>query len=103
MQTSLLQEQRNEEQEARDLLCSDSEVVKIWRDQFKMNCNRGFKFDMNVTIKDLRLWKFVVSRWGFYQKNGRWKSFNPLAVNHQISEYERLAGSREAREIAGYE
>jgi len=43
MQTSLLQEQRNEEQEARDLLCGDTAAVLVWRDAFKLNCNLGRK------------------------------------------------------------
>ncbi len=100
---SLFQEQRNEEQEARELLCGDSAAVEIWRTQFNLNCNRGRKFDINMTVKDLNLWRWVVGHWGFKMKNGRWKSFNPLKIDHQLSEYTRLAESREAREIAGYE
>lgn len=103
MTSSLFQEQRNEEQEARDLLCGDCEPVQLWRDHFRMNCNRGFKFNINVTVKDLPLWKFVLEHWGYHDRRGRWVKFNPLKIDHQLSEYERLAGSREAREIAGYQ
>ena len=103
MQTSLLQEQRNEEQEILNDLCGSSEAVEIWRDTFRLNLNAGRRYDINLTVKDLNLWKWLVEHWGYRQRSGKWKPFNPLKIDHQLAEYQRLAESAEAREIAGYE
>lgn len=67
----------------------DSEAVKIWRDKFKYNLSPGRKKDIDLTIQDLELWKHVLDNWGYY-KEGMWIKFNPFAVGHQLSEYERL-------------
>lgn len=67
----------------------DSAAVTIWRDKFHYNLNRGRKEDIDATVTDLELWKFVVDNWG-YRKAGKWKSFNPFNVGHMLSEYERL-------------
>jgi len=101
--TSLLQDQRNEELEIINVVSGDSDAVDLWRRHFSLNCNRGRKYDITVTVKDLRLWAWVLTHWGYWQKNGKWKSFNPLKIDHQLAEYERLESSAEAREIAGYQ
>lgn len=67
----------------------DCAAVKIWRDHFKLNLNQSRKQDIEVTVRDLDLWAYVVSNWGYFKK-GKWIKFNPLAVGHQLSEYERL-------------
>ena len=103
MMQSLFHEQRNEEQEILNDLCGSSEAVEIWRDTFRLNLNAGRRYDINLTVKDLNLWTWVLKNWGFRMKNGRWKPFNPLKIDHQLAEYQRLAESAEAREIAGYE
>jgi hypothetical protein len=68
---------------------SDSPAVKIWRDKWRKNLNIGRREDIDATITDLKLWQQVLDNWG-YVKDGKWVSFNPLAVGHQLSEYERL-------------
>jgi hypothetical protein len=67
----------------------DCAAVEIWRRHFKLNLNQSRKRDIEVTVIDLDLWTHVVTNWG-YVKDGKWVSFNPLAVSHQLSEYERL-------------
>lgn len=67
----------------------DSPAVKLWRDKFKYNLPPGRRYDIEVTVRNLDLWKYVLDNWG-YMKNGKWKSFNPFSVGKQLSEYERL-------------
>lgn len=67
----------------------DSAAVTIWRDQMRYNLSKGRKADIDATVTDLELWKFVLANWGYFKK-GKWVKFNPLAVGHQLSEYERL-------------
>ncbi len=68
---------------------TDSPAVKAWRDKFKYNLSPGRREDIDLTVKDLDLWKQVLDSWG-YVKNGKWKSFNPFSIGKQLSEYERL-------------
>ena len=72
---------------------ADSEAVKAWRDRFKLNCSRGRKYDIDVTVTDLDLWRYVLNNWGYW-KGGKWIKFNPLATGQQLSEYERLERKR---------
>ena len=72
----------------------DSPAVKIWRDKWRKNLNIGRREDIDATITDLKLWQQVLDNWG-YVKDGKWVSFNPLAVSHQLSEYERLETNKE--------
>ncbi len=67
----------------------DSIAVKMYRDQFRKNLSTGRRRDIDVTVKDLNLWGQVLKNWG-YHKNGKWVAFNPLSIEHLLSEYERL-------------
>src|SRR5262245_20392796 len=42
---------------------SDSPAVKIWRDKFKLNLSASWKHDVEITVKDLRLWKSLIENW----------------------------------------
>ena len=68
---------------------ADSPAVKLWRDKWRMNLNAGRRHDIEATITDLDLWKYVLDHWGYW-KDGKWRTFNPLSVGKQLSEYERL-------------
>ena len=72
-----------------------------WRDHFKMNLNLGYRHDIDATITDLELWRFVIEHWG-YNSRGKWVSFNPLSVSKQLSEYERLERKRESGSAIAY-
>lgn len=82
----------------------DSAAVKAWRDKWKMNLNAGWRHDIDATIRtedDLKLWVYVLSNWGYWSK-GKWVKFNPLAVNHQLSEFERLKRKSENGSALAY-
>ena len=79
----------------------DSPAVKAYRDKFKLNCSIGRKFDIDATVRDLDLWKFVLNSWG-YNKNGKWVSHNPLNIGHLLSEYERLERKRQSGSALAY-
>lgn len=72
----------------RQTTTTDSEAVKAWRDHFRLNCSPGRKQDIDLTVTDLALWRDVLRSWG-YHRGGKWIKFNPLAIGHQLSEYER--------------
>ena len=80
----------------------DSPAVKIWRDKWRKNLNIGRREDIDATITDLKLWQQVLDNWG-YVKDGKWVSFNPLAVSHQLSEYERLEQKQPRRPTSNEE
>lgn len=80
----------------------DSAAVKIWRDKWKLNLNASRKRDIDLTVKDLELWKFVLEHWGYW-KLGKWVKWNPLAVGHQLSEYERLERKRSSQSTLAYQ
>jgi hypothetical protein len=67
----------------------DSAAVKAWRDKFSLNTSKYWKWAIDTTVTDLKLWEFCLNSWGYW-KNGKWKSFNPFALDHLLSEYERL-------------
>lgn len=79
----------------------DSEAVKIWRDFTRYNLNASRKRDIDLTVTDLELWKFVLDHWGYFKK-GKWVKFNPLAVGHQLSEYERLERKKDGQSALAY-
>lgn len=81
---------------------SDSEAVKVWRDKWKLNLNASRKRDIDLTVKDLELWRFVLEHWGYW-KSGKWVKWNPLAVGHQLSEYERLERKRSSQSTLAYQ
>lgn len=58
------------------------EAIKIYRDTFRLNLKAGFKEDIVSTVRDLPLWKTILTEW----KEHKW---NPLRVNWMLSEYER--------------
>lgn len=79
----------------------DSEAVKLWRDKWKLNLSLGRKRDIDLTVLDLELWKYVLDNWGYF-KAGKWVSFNPLSVGKQLSEYERLERKKDGQSALAY-
>lgn len=76
--------------------------MRLWRDTFRYNLSPGRKRDIDLTVTDLELWKQVLVSWGYW-KQGKWKSFNPFAVGHQLSEYERLERKGKVSAYSGAE
>ena len=66
-----------------DLTLND-EAINLWRSTFRLNLNVGRKLEITRTVKDMELWKRVLSDW----KANKW---NPLKIGWQLSEYERRA------------
>lgn len=69
------------------------EAVKHYRETFKLCPNFGRRKEIVSTVKDLNLWKTVLSEW----KEQKW---NPLKVNWMLSEYERREKSGERSNAA---
>ncbi|SRR6266542_7065531 len=42
---------------------ADCEAVKLWRDTFKLNVSASWKRDVEITVKDLSLWKTILQQW----------------------------------------
>ena len=59
----------------------DCEAVKLWRDTFRLNLSASWKRDVELTVKDLGLWKEVLIYW---KKNRRHPGIKGL-----LDEYER--------------
>lgn len=68
-------------------------AVKLYRDTFLLTPNRGFRKDIIATVKDLELWREVLSSWR-YLKKGKWKQMNPLNLKGMFQEYERREKKR---------
>lgn len=64
-------------------------AVQMYRDQFALTPNEGFRHDIMVTAKNLSLWKRVLNGWS-YTKKGKQVNKNPMAVKAMLDEYERL-------------
>lgn len=73
----------------------DHPAVIAYREHFKLCPMAWFRKEIVQTVKDLSLWKDVLSNWG-YEKDGKWKKFNPLNVKGLMSEYERRARNGES-------
>lgn len=66
-------------------------AVVLYRQTFRLCPNWGFRKDIAVTVKDLDLWKSVITNW-YYENNRKRIRFNPLNVKGMLSEYERRNG-----------
>ena len=65
----------------------DSEPVKLWRDTFRLNLSASWKRDVEITVKDINLWKSILDNW-FYIKNGKKIKKSP-GIKNLLAEYER--------------
>lgn len=72
-------------------MSSDSPAIKMYRDKFRLNLNAGRRADVESTVTDLATWEYVLNSWGYYDKRGKWKTFNPLSIGKLLSEYERIS------------
>ena len=65
----------------------DSEVIRLWRDTFRLNLSQSWKADVDKTVTDVNLWAEILKGWGYWHK-GKWKKKSP-AIKDLLSEYER--------------
>jgi hypothetical protein len=72
----------------------DSEPVRLWRNQFKLNLSVSWKADVDKTVTDIDLWKSILEGWGYWHK-GKWKKKSP-AIKSLLDEYERIQFDRNA-------
>src|SRR5215831_13683898 len=68
----------------------DCESVKLWRDTFKLNLSASWKRDVEVTVKDLNLWKSILDNWFWIDAKGKKRTKHP-GIKGLLDEYDRLA------------
>ncbi len=75
---------------------NDSDAVRAWRDLFKLNISASWKHDIDITIKDIELWREILKGWGYW-KGRKWVKKAPF-IKDLLSEYEsRTREQLEAR------
>jgi|ERR1041384_3587176 hypothetical protein len=71
----------------------DCQAVKLWRDRFKLNLSNSWKRDVEVTVTDLKLWKWILDNWYWIDDAGKRHSKHP-GIKGLLTEYERLMNQR---------
>ena len=71
----------------------DSEAVKLWRDKFHLNLSASWKRDVDVTVRDIELWREILENWQYQDKKGKWHKKSP-AIKVLLDEYERIRFDR---------
>ena len=60
---------------------ADCEAVELWRRQYHLNLSKSWKRDVEITVKDIDLWKSILRLW-------KLKKWHPGSKNI-LTEYER--------------
>src|SRR5438094_6654513 len=74
----------------------DHPAVKLWRDKFRLNLSASWKRDVEITVKDLKLWKSILDGWYWIDTKGKKQKKAP-GIKNLLTEYERLSVNREVQ------
>ena len=69
-------------------------AVKLWRDKFRLNLSASWKRDVEVTVKDLDLWKEILDGWFYFDAKGKKQTRHP-GIKGLLTEYERQDHDRQ--------
>jgi hypothetical protein len=67
---------------------TDSPAVALYRKQFELMPNEGFRHDIWLTVQDLLLWTSILHGWWYRNLKGRRINKNPLAIKQMLATYE---------------